>query len=165
MILFPQNTIFLSVFAWAESSLRIDDPVKALLRETVLAESHDCVSSRIFAIGYELHVGNVHSVKAAFEGALESEACRGNSWLWLYYIRFCCSRRELRPKAKDVFYRAIAVCPGSKKLYMEAFAMLRMEMTKSELEAVLSTIISKGLRVHVDFDHFKKGWQGHKLAG
>lgn len=156
--MFPRNTIFLNIFAWAESSLRIDDPVKALLRDTVLAESHDCISSRIFAIRNELHVGNVHSVRAAFEGAIESEACRGNSWLWLYYIRFCCSRKELRPKAKDVFHRAIAACPGSKKLYMEAFSTLRREMTESELGAVLSTIISKGLRLHVDFDNFAKGW-------
>jgi hypothetical protein len=162
--LFPHNTIFLSVFAWAESSLRIDDPVKALLRDTVLAESHDCLSSRIFAIRYELHVGNVHSVKAAFEGAVESEACRGNSWLWLYYIRFCSTRKELRSKAKDVFYRAVAACPGSKKLYIEAFTTLRKEMTESQLEAVISTIISKGLRVHVDFDKFVKGWEG-RLEG
>ncbi|OIW33959.1 DUF1740-domain-containing protein [Coniochaeta ligniaria NRRL 30616] len=160
VMLFPQNTIFLSVFAWAESSLRIDDPVKALLRDTALTESHDSVSSRLFAIRYELQVGNVHSVKSAFESAVESEACRGNSWLWLYYIRFCNSRQELRSRAKDVFYRAIAACPGSKKLYMEAFGTLRREMTESQLEAVMSTIISKGLRVHVDFDSFAKEWQG-----
>jgi hypothetical protein len=155
--LFPQNTIFLSVFAWAESSLRIDDPVKALLRETALTESHDCPSSRIFAICYELQVGNVHSVRAAFESAVESEACRGNSSLWLYYLRFCHSRKELRSKAKEVFYRAIAACPGSKRLYIEAFGTLRSEMAESELQAVLSTMESKGMRVHVDFESFAKG--------
>ena len=105
-------------------------------------------------------MGNAHSVRAAFESALESEACRGNSWLWLYYIRFCSSRIELRAKAKDVFYRAVAACPGSKRLYMEAFTTLRGYMEESDLEAVLSTITSKGLRVHVDFEGFARGWKG-----
>ncbi|KAB5558292.1 NRDE-2, necessary for RNA interference-domain-containing protein [Coniochaeta sp. 2T2.1] len=161
--LFPKNTIFLSIFAWAESSLRIDDPVKALLQTTTLTPPHDTVSSRIFTIRYELQVGNAHSVRAAFGGALEeSEACRGNSWLWLYYIRFCASRKaELRgKKAKDVFYRAVAACPGSKRLYMEAFTTLRGQMEESDLEAVLSTTTSKGLRVHVDFEGFARGWKG-----
>lgn len=102
----------------------------------------------------------MHSVRAAFESAVESEACRGNPWLWLYYIRFCNSRKELRSKGKEVFYRAIAACPGSKRLYMEAFGTLRRAMVGSELQAVLSTIDSKGLRVHVAFDGFSGERQG-----
>jgi hypothetical protein len=165
VVLFPQNTTFLSIFAWAESSLRIDDPVKALLRSTCLSEAHDCLSSRVFAIRYELHVGNTHSARAAFESALGSEACRGNAWLWRCYTRFCSSRRELKSKAKDVFYRAVAACPGSKKLYMEAFTTLRQDMADSELQAVLSTISSKSLRVHVDFESFAKAWGGSLRDG
>lgn len=110
----------------------------------------------MFAIRYELQVGNVHSVKAAFEAAVESEFFRGNPLLWLYYIRFCHNWKELKSKAKDIFYRAIAACPGSKKLYMEAFTTLVKDMSSSELKAVFSTVSSKGLRVHVDLDDFLK---------
>jgi hypothetical protein len=111
---------------------------------------------------YELQVGNVHSIKAAFESAVESEACRGNSHLWTYYIRFCHSREETRSKTKEVFYRAIAACPSSKRLYMEAFTTLIRDMSSSELKAVFSTLVSKGLRVHVDLDDFIGKWQARQ---
>jgi hypothetical protein len=160
--LFPRNTIFLSLFAWAETSLRIDDPVRSLLRDRVLIKPHDAVSSRVFAIMHELDVGTVYSAQAAFESAVSSEACRGSAKLWLYYVRFCRARKELRTKVKDVFYRAIAACPGTKELYMEAFTMLAGEMGSNELRAVFSTLETKGLRVHVDLVEFVGKWQAQQ---
>jgi hypothetical protein len=55
-----------------------------------------------------------------------------------------------------VFYRAIAACPGSKRLYMEAFGTLRAQMRSDELMAVMRTLEDKGLRVHVDFERFRE---------
>jgi hypothetical protein len=156
--LFPRNTIFLSLFSWAESSLRIDDPVRAILQQTVLAEPYDCVSSRIFGIRHELRLGNAHSARAAFEGAVGSEACKGNAQLWICYVRFCYSRKELRARTKDVFYRAVTHCPGSKELYMEAFTTLIKNMNSSELKAVFSMVTDKGLRIHVDLEEFMQAW-------
>ena len=156
--LFPQNTMFMILFAWAESSLRIDDPVRDVLRRTVLVEPEDCLSSRIFAIYHENQVGNAHSTRAAFENALESEACSGSVALWISYIRFCYSRKELRHKTKDVFYRAVGSCPWSKELAMEAFTTLVKVMESSELRAVFNTMTSKGLRVHVDLEDFSAKW-------
>jgi hypothetical protein len=160
--LFPRNLMFLRLFAWAESGLRIDDPVSEVLQNVALVAPHDCVSNRLFAIQHEAAVGTLHSCRAAFEAALSSDECRGSVSLWIYYIRFCCGNRELRGRAKDVFHRALAACPWSKELYMEAFGTLVGEMSSSELRAVFNTISSKGLRVHVDLEEFVKKWKGRQ---
>ena len=103
-------------------------------------------------------MGTAHSTRAAFEAALASDACCGNVNLWLRYLRFCYGARELKSKAKGVFYRAIATCPWAKDLYMEAFGTLAREMGSSELRAVFNTMAVKGLRVHVDLEEFIAGW-------
>ncbi|KAI1448265.1 DUF1740-domain-containing protein [Annulohypoxylon stygium] len=156
---FPQNTIFLSLFAWRETRLSIDDKVRSILDKVVLVEPYDCVSSRVFAIRYELHAGNVHSTRAAFEHALESEACKNHPGLWISYIRFCHDNKVLRSKAKSVFYRAIQRCPWSKEVFMEAFVTLVRDMDSSELRSVYNTLCEKGLRVHVEMEEFVEKWR------
>ncbi|KAM0527499.1 hypothetical protein ACHAP6_003741 [Verticillium nonalfalfae] len=152
--IFPRNTMFLSLFAWASSSFGIDDPVGDMLRSTALANQNDCVSSRIFAIKYELQRGNSHSTRAAFEQALKSPACRANSELWRSYVQFSHSRKELRAKAKEIFFRGLGQCPWSKDLAMEAFTTLANVMDEFELGSVFNTMQSKGLRLHVELDEF-----------
>ena len=156
--------MFLSLFAWSQAGLRIEDPVRTMLRESALTEAHDCFSSRIFAIGHELRSGNASSVAKAVEAALESDVCRGNIDLWQFYVRYCHSQKQLRSRAKEVFYRAIAACPWSKSLYMEAFTTLLGDMASSELRAAFNTLTTKGLRVHVDLDEFIAKWQGSGAA-
>ncbi|EMR72911.1 putative duf1740 domain containing protein [Eutypa lata UCREL1] len=165
--LFPRNTIFLSLLAWKETRLGIDDRVRSILDSTVLTQAHDCLSSRVFAICHEARTGNVHSTRAAFEHAFESsEACKHHPGLWISYIRFCQGHKELRSKAKDVFYRAIQRCPYSKDVFMEAFApttTLVREMDSAELRSVFNTLCDKGLRVHVEMPEFVERWrQEHK---
>ncbi|KAK3301922.1 NRDE-2, necessary for RNA interference-domain-containing protein [Chaetomium strumarium] len=159
--LFPRNAIFLSLFAWSHSSsLRLaDDPVRNVLSTLSLAEPHDCLSTRRFAIQYEARagIGTAHSVRAAFESALTDSdaACLGSSVeLWTAYLHFCCSHGELRgKKAREVFYRAIAACPWSKEVYMEAFTLQEgLGLDDAELRAVYETMVAKGLRVHVDLE-------------
>jgi hypothetical protein len=136
---------------------------REVLRTTVLVEPHGCVSSCVFAIRHEMQVGNVYSVRAAFEHALESDACKGSARLWVDYLRFCHDRKELRSKAKDVFYRAVHACPWSKELIMEAFTTLNRDMESSELRGLFSMKQTKGLRVHVDLDDFLGKWhEGEK---
>ncbi|KAM0436760.1 hypothetical protein ACHAPT_002471 [Fusarium lateritium] len=151
---FPRNTIFLALFEWADSSLRVIDETRTLLYETVLTPAQDCVSSRLFAIHHETERGNVNTAKAAFEHAVSSDACKFNTGVWIRFIKFCSSQRELRPKAKDVLFRALRQCPGSKDVMMEAFLTLNRDMESSELKGVFETMASKGLRVHVDLDEF-----------
>ncbi|KAL2256927.1 hypothetical protein VTK26DRAFT_916 [Humicola hyalothermophila] len=66
-------------------------------------------------------------------------------------------------RAKEVFYRAVAACPWAKELYMQAFGEgLREEFSEGELRGVFQTMITKGLRVHVDLEEFleRSGWKG-----
>ncbi|KAI2470592.1 DUF1740-domain-containing protein [Annulohypoxylon bovei var. microspora] len=156
---FPQNTIFLSLFAWREARLSIDDRVRSILDKVVLVEPHDCVSSRVFAIHHESRTGNIHSTRAAFEHALKNEACKNHPGLWISYIRFCYDNKVLRSKAKSVFYRALQRCPWSKEIFMEAFATLVRDMDSSELRSVYNTLCEKGLRVHVEMEEFVEKWR------
>jgi len=146
--------MFLSLFEWADSGLRFIDETRTLLHETVLTFDQDCLSSRIFAIHHEIERGNVNTTKAAFEHAASSDTCKFNITLWIKFIRFCSSQRELRPKAKDILFRALRHCPWSKDVMMEAFLTLNRDMDSSELKGIFDTMTSKGLRVHVDLEEF-----------
>lgn len=186
--LFPRNTVFLNLFAWAaDSGVRLDDPVRQVLRDTVFAATasaskSDCVGTRAFAVRYEMvrAGGNRHSARAAFERALggNGEACRDSAELWAAYIRFCSGdgngrdgnsgggggggrgKPPLRSSAKEVFYRAVRACPWSKELIMLGFAVLAGEegVEPSELRAVFNTMQVRGLRLHVDLDVFTEEW-------
>ncbi|KAG6365324.1 hypothetical protein INS49_006933 [Diaporthe citri] len=159
LMIFPSNTIFLNLFAWADTSLLLNDPVREALRVLVLREPHDRVSSRVFAILHELHAGTVHSARAAFEAALDSESCRGSAGLWRGYVRFCqLHKKELRGKAAEAFYRAVGACPWSKDLAMEAFGTLVKDMDSADLRGVFGTMAAKGLRIHVDLEDFSREW-------
>ncbi|KAK4060748.1 uncharacterized protein Triagg1_10651 [Trichoderma aggressivum f. europaeum] len=149
---FPQNSVFLSMFEWSDASLRVIDETRDLLYDQVLVKQHDCISSRVFAIQHELTHGNANTAKTAFEQALASDSCQNSPALWIYYIRFC--QMQFRTKAKDVFYRALRHCPGSKEVMMEAFLTLIRDMESEELRAVYNTMTSKGMRVHVDMEEF-----------
>ncbi|RGP67801.1 hypothetical protein FLONG3_8420 [Fusarium longipes] len=151
---FPRNTTFLSLFEWADSSLRIIDETRTLLHETVLIPAQDCLSSRVFAVHHEIERGNVNTTKAAFEHAVSSDTCKFNTTLWIKFIRFCSSQRELRPKSKDILFRALRHCPWSKDVMMEAFLTLNRDMDSSELKGIFDTMTAKGLRVHVDLEEF-----------
>lgn len=152
--LFPQNTMFLSLFEWADASIRVVDETRQLLYDKVLVKAHDSVSSRVFAIQHELARGNANSTQAAFEHALSSDVCKSSVMLWVSYIRFCCSQKQLQGRSKDIFYRALKHCPWSKEVMMEAFMTLIRDMKSEELKSVYATMTSKGLRIHVDMEEF-----------
>lgn len=157
--LFPSNTIFLNLFTWADTSLLLNDPVREALRTLVLRGPHDRVSSRVFAILHELDAGTVHSARAAFEAALNSDSCSGSAGLWRAYVRFCqLHKKELRGKAAEAFYRAVGACPWSKDVAMEAFGTLVRDMDSGDLRGVYGAMAAKGLRIHVDLEDFSREW-------
>ncbi|KJZ72905.1 hypothetical protein HIM_07668 [Hirsutella minnesotensis 3608] len=151
---FPRNTVFLNLFAWADARIRVIDETRQMLYDKVLVREHDSVSSRIFAIQHELDAGNVDSARTTFENAVRSDACKSSVMLWISYIRFCHSQKQARAKtkARDVFFRALAHCPWSKEVMMEAFVTLAGDLEADELRSVYRTMTSKGLRIHVDLD-------------
>ena len=158
LTLFPRNTIFLSLYSWNESRLRIDDRVRAMLRSTVLTEANDNIISRLFAIRYEMHAGNVPSTLAAFENAVSSPSCRSNPGLWRFYVLFCANSREIRYKAKDIFLRGMRACPWAKELMMMAFTELEGLGTEDKI-AIYKVLVEKELRIHVDVEHRIEEWQ------
>ncbi|KAK7751600.1 hypothetical protein SLS62_006425 [Diatrype stigma] len=181
--LFPRNTIFLGLLAWKETRLGIDDRVRAVLDSTVLTPAHDCLSSRAFAIRHEARTGNAHSARAAFEhaftfgggGSEAAAACGNHPGLWISYVRFCQARKELRPKTKDAFYRAVQRCPWSKDVFMEAFAPTTTttttgaeapvhELDSAELGSVYNTLCDKGLRVHIEMPEFVEKWERQQMG-
>ncbi|KAK7917951.1 hypothetical protein PG985_009825 [Apiospora marii] len=171
---FPDNTMFLTLFAWKETRLSIDDRVRTLLSDTLLLTKpqHDGPATRAFAIRHERRAGNAHSTRAAFEHALEDTSptngcCRHNVGLWISYIRHCRAVPALRPKTKDVFYRALQRCPWAKDVFLEAFgpALVR-DLDSAELRSVYGTLYDKGLRVHVEMGEFVGRWkEGEKEKG
>lgn len=160
---FPQNTIFLSLYAWNESRARIDDRVRAMLRDRVLLPEYDCITSRLFAVRHEMQRGNKHSVKAAFEHAIESEAGKGSAGLWRLYLLWCAQNQDekIKEQAKEVLYRGMRACPGVKQLMMEAFEMLRPMMEQEDLKSVYKVMDEKEVRVHVDLEE----WMEEHLYG
>jgi hypothetical protein len=150
--LFPQNTIFLSLYAWNESRLKIDNRVRNILLSTVLRPENDTLTSRLFAIQYEIRHGTIHSVRSAFEHALSSTASKSSAGLWRFYIFFCLETPRFRPQAKDIWYRSLRACPWAKELYLIGFEKLSGMMPFSELKSTWRIMGEKELRIHVDLE-------------
>jgi hypothetical protein len=155
--LFPNNTIFLSLYFWLESRSRIDDRVRSIVRNPTFAEStKDSIIGHFFSVYTELHRSvssgsTVHSVRAAFERAVEHPSGKASAALWKLFVLF-----ELRygdpARAKEVFYRGMRAAPWAKPFMMLAFTHMKDSMTFEELRKVYNVLGEKELRVHVDLE-------------
>ncbi|KAL9129484.1 MAG: hypothetical protein Q9217_002080 [Psora testacea] len=161
---FPQNTIFLSLYAWNEARFRIDDRVRSIVRDVVLgagteSDAEKSVIPYFFAIHMELSRGvtfgsHPEAIRATFERAVESEAGAHCAGLWKSYFLFELPRED-KQKTKAIFYRGIRACPWAKELYMLAFRYLRDVgggMGEAELRGVYELLLEKELRVHVELE-------------
>ena len=116
--LFPQNTIFLSLYAWNEARFRIDDRLRSVVQELVLGGSGETakkaqgsVMPHFFAVFSELHRAvtlgsNVFTIRSTFERAVESDSGAHCAGLWKLYFLFESSRYETE-KAHMVFWRGL----------------------------------------------------------
>jgi hypothetical protein len=163
---FPQNTMFLSLYTWNESRLRIDNRVRNILLSTVLTPENDTLTSRLFAIRYEIQHGTIHSVRSAFEHALSSPACKSSAGLWRFYIFYYLETSQFRSQAKDIWYRAIKACPWAKELYLIGFEKMCNMLPFVELKSIWRIMGEKDLRVHVDLqESFENMAELGKTAG
>lgn len=167
---FPQNTIFLSLYAWNEARFRIDDRVRSVVKELVLGGSgntknkvQDSVVPHFFAIYSELHRGvtfgsNISTIRSTFERAVESDSGTHCAGLWKLYFLFEHSRSEAE-RAKKVFWRGLRACPWVKDLYMLAFEHLKGEkvMGEADLRGIYELLGEKELRVHVGLEGIFEG--------
>ncbi|CAK7266607.1 hypothetical protein SEPCBS119000_002116 [Sporothrix epigloea] len=149
--------------------------------------------------------GQGHAARAEFERALGGShggsnynlACHGSARLWQAFVRTTAmdamatatltTRRDgkrarvrgvdhkLVELFKEVYYRAVRACPGSKDLLLECFgpstglmaSSSEAAMSPSDLRAVYQTITSKGLRVHMDLgemqERARKYFKNHEI--
>lgn len=173
---FPQNTIFLSLFAWNERRFRIDDRVRAVARQhkspayqRSLDDDTDPLSTRsvlilhLFSIYTELHRGvsagsTAYSARATFEAAVNSPSGQYSAALWKLYVLFELSQQQKQARpfslARDVFYRGMRACPWAKELVLLAFREpgLRDTMSHDELHKVWNVLVEKELRIRVDLE-------------
>ena len=115
---FPQNTIFLSLYAWNEARFRIDDRLRSVVKELVLSGSGEpgkkaqgSVMPHFFAIYSELHRAvtlgsNAFTIRSTFERAVESDSGAHCAGLWKLYFLFEFSRYETE-RANMVFWRSL----------------------------------------------------------
>lgn len=162
---FPQNTIFLSLYAWNEARFRIDDRVRSIIKDVVLPSNQDAdgkrqesVVSHFFAIYTELNRGttlgsNTSTIRSTFERAVTSANGTHCAGLWKLYFLFEQSRADVA-RAKGVFWRCIKACPWAKLLYMLAFEFLRGTdgLTDEELRSIYELMGEKELRIHVSLE-------------
>ncbi|KAK2630270.1 hypothetical protein QTJ16_001090 [Diplocarpon rosae] len=149
---FPQNTVFLSLYTWTEARLRVDNRVRAILQTRILSPENDTLSSRLFAIKYELQHGTVHSAKAAFEHAVAAPSSKGSAGLWRSYVMFCWQTREFRALVKEVWYRALRACPWAKELFICGLERPVEGLEWEEMHGTWRVMGEKELRVHVDLE-------------
>jgi hypothetical protein len=123
-----------------------------MLLSTVLTPENDTLTSRLFAIRYEIQHGTIYSVRSAFENTLCSPACKSSAGLWRFYILYCLETPQFRSQAKDIWYRAIRACLWAKELYMIGFEKMSDLLPFSELKSIWRIMGEKDLRVHVDLE-------------
>ncbi|KAL8662233.1 MAG: hypothetical protein Q9202_004915 [Teloschistes flavicans] len=161
---FPHNTIFLSLYAWNESRFRIEDRVRGILRETVLANRQRCeqneddncdhIVTQFFAVYTDMQRGlllgtNNNAIRGTFERALSSEGAAHGAGLWKLYFLFEHGNGNVE-RAKEVFWRAVGACPWAKEIYMLAFEFLgEGEMNDGDLRAVYDLMIQRELRIRI----------------
>jgi len=163
--LFPQNTIFLSLYAWNEARFRIDDRVRSIVKDVVLRPNQDAngkhqesVVSHFFAIYTELKRGvtlgsNISTIRSTFERAVGSSSGTHCAGLWKLYFLFEHSRGDIT-KAKSVFWRGAKACPWAKELHMLAFEYLRGTdgLRNEELRGIYEWMGEKEIRIHVSLE-------------
>ncbi|PWW79846.1 DUF1740-domain-containing protein [Tuber magnatum] len=152
--LFPNNSVFLELFAWNEAKTKIENRVRTLMRDVVLKEGTETILGYGFAIWTEMRMisaggrYNPHTVRALLEQAVEANRTKYNFTLWVIYVEFEIREKELT-RAKEVLFRGIRNCPWSKDLLLLAFQRLRTVMSYEEMRKLLSIVSSeKELRVH-----------------
>lgn len=171
---FPQNTIFLSLYSWNEARFRIDDRVRSIVKDVVLAKDdtkgkhQESVIPHFFAVYAELHRGttfgcNTSTIRSTFERAVCSSSGMHCAGLWKLYFLFELSREEV-VRAKFVYWRGIRACPWAKELYLLAFEHLRSVMGDAEFWGIYELMGEKELRVHVGLDDiFEDRDEGKKI--
>ncbi|KAI8972712.1 NRDE-2, necessary for RNA interference-domain-containing protein [Pilobolus umbonatus] len=152
LTLFPNNTIFISLFVWNESKSKFYNRVQTLFNNALRKDSN--VILWLSAIYCELHKYQpyqVHAVRDLFERSIDSESSRSSILLWKLYIEFE-MRQGNTERAKNLFYRSIRECPWSKELYLIGLRDFKGLMTEKELNELIVLMMEKEIRLRIPIE-------------
>lgn len=184
--LFPNNTIFLTLYHYHTQRSLLTDRIRTVL-PTLDSSSNspaakDSPIPPIFAIWSEMtrpsYAGSTrHSIRTAFERAVEAAA--PNLAIWKWYLQWELSMstsvseapdkdstQQRMSRVQDIFYRGMRACPWAKKFYMLAFteSKLRDAIGFTGLRSIYETMVEKGIRIHVDLAEVLEGRDTRELG-
>ncbi|KAA1090596.1 hypothetical protein PGT21_006393 [Puccinia graminis f. sp. tritici] len=125
IVKFPNNSVFLALFAFNESKMKIENQTRRLLDGILLKiPTLVTVNRWLFAIWVELHLNsstyNQAAVRGLFERALTNQSIGSCLQVWVLYIEFEL-RNENYVRARSLVTRSVAHCPWAKELYLLPF--------------------------------------------
>ncbi|KAG0177112.1 hypothetical protein DFQ28_006393 [Apophysomyces sp. BC1034] len=147
LALFPNNTVFLSLFIWNEKRTKICNRVRTFFSQALDKDPN--IILWISALYSELHRTypyDVNQVRSIFERAVESPSTRSSIVLWKLYIEHEV-RQGNSARALSLFYRSVRECPWSKELYLLGIRLLAQRMTEKEMHEVMSLLMEKEIRL------------------
>jgi hypothetical protein len=176
VVLFPNNTLFLTAYVLNESRFQLNDRVRSMMTDLVLRERQDTVIGWTMAIWAELQRnpelgGTIHAVRAVFERAVASsrydaspahlthsfikltlllQSGRHSTALWTMYVYF--ELPKSRERAKEVLFRGFASLPWAKWFTMIGFLRLADILTFDEMQSLYGNFEDKELRLHMNID-------------
>ncbi|CAG8553183.1 26237_t:CDS:10, partial [Dentiscutata erythropus] len=152
--IFPNNTIFLSLYFHEEVRGRIPHGLNSILNEALQKKpSYILWTTAIYMELHHQQSYDINRVRTTFDKALMCPTTRNSIALWILYINFEIKNGEMS-KAKTIYYRAVRECPWSKDLYMVAFKKLHAQFSPDELEELMNVFFEKEIRIRVPIEHF-----------
>jgi len=153
---FPNNTMFLQLYVETEARFRIDDRVRQVLHDSMPSDKN--VLHWAYVIQNETRRADYQgstsqSIRSTFEAALASRDCGSSVMLWTFYFHFTLRSGDYQ-HAKAILYRGLREIPWVKEFAMLAFIHLRDVLSFDELFDIHSTMVDRGLRLHVDLEEF-----------
>ncbi|KAF7728244.1 hypothetical protein EC973_006525 [Apophysomyces ossiformis] len=145
--LFPNNTVFLSLYIWNEKRTKIRNRVRTLFSQALDKDPNVILwISALYSELHRSHPYDINQVRSLFERAVESPGTRSSIVLWKLYIEHEV-RQGNTAQALSLFYRSVRECPWSKELYLLGIRLLAQRMTEKELHEVLSLLMEKEIRL------------------
>ena len=150
IVLFPHNSLLLSVFAATEAQFRVERRLKTVLDDRLRDRDQASASSWLYRIHVELNIVatgySAAAVRSLFERAIEALRTRPSVDVWLCYVEFeAIQHRDLR-RAKAVLTRAVESCPWCK-------GPLALRLRADCRRAVSRRVRSPSIRLHAVAAH------------
>ncbi|EIW72388.1 hypothetical protein TREMEDRAFT_26535 [Tremella mesenterica DSM 1558] len=155
IVMFPNNTQFLSLYLYGEMGGRVYGRVQNLIGQ--MLTSNESVIGYLWAVWAEGILGSRtlwdkgggERVRLVLDKAVNSQVGRHCVALWRLYIDFEALKGR-GSNAKSLCTRAVAINGGCKELYLLPFSpLLRPLFTTRELKQWAELMVERGIRVRI----------------